>query len=219
MVPILNFRYHERLLVLGSNSRTSSGDLPRGEQATNQLLVFFRRSLPPCHLRDKNSDGFIGTKNRFPERPTGFSGAAGDRRGRIDFSSLRGNKRGSPTANYPEISQGGTHQWAPHRRMQTSNSDDDDSDLGVPLGSATPTLTSSRNYVNRYSPQRLYTSSPERAEPGHVNHQQKSTGKEADEPRGVDDSDEDEDYGQVVVIHRFLKGSSSCTDTLFQRHL
>lgn len=107
-------RIQQMLLVLGSSSRTSNGDVPsRGEQATNQLLGFFRRSLPPPmlgHLRDKNTSGFtgIGMARGFIRKPGGVSGVAGDRRGRVDFSPSSRRGLHDPQPNYAENSQGET---------------------------------------------------------------------------------------------------------------
>ncbi len=202
---------HSRLLVLGSSSRTSNGDAPpRGEQATNQLLAFFRRSLPLStlgHLRDRNSSGFTGIRmgREFLRKPAGVSGAPGDRRGRVDFSPSSRRDLRSPPPNYAESSQGDvpTSQWMRHGRTHVSNSDDDDdSDLGVPLGSATPTLTSARGYGNtprwHRSSHEPYSSSPETAD----NHYQQRNPRLDTDAQGLRrgyESDDEEDYGQVVV--------------------
>jgi len=200
-------RIQQMLLVLGSSSRTSNGDAPpRGEQATNQLLAFFRRSLPLStlgHLRDRNSSGFAGIRmgREFLRKPAGVSGAPGDRRGRVDFSPSSRRDLRSPPPNYAE-SDVPTSQWVRHGRTHVSNSDDDDdSDLGVPLGSATPTLTNARGYGNtprwHRSSHEPYSSSPETAD----NHYQRRNPRLDTDAQGLRrgyESDDEEDYGQVV---------------------
>jgi len=205
-----------RLLVVGSSSRTSSGDgPPRGEQATTQLLSFFRRSLPPTthgHLRGRSSGNFtgIGTGRGHLRKPVGVSGAPGDRRGRVDFSPSSRRDLRDPPPNHAESSQGDVRgsQRMRHGRTRASNSDDDDSDLGVPLGSTTPTLTSARGYGNaprRYrSLQEPYSSSPETAE----NDYQQRNLRLGTDVRGLRrgyESDDEEDYGQVVVSFLTLR--------------
>lgn len=165
-----------RLLVLGSNSRSSSEEDPSpGENATTHLLRVVRRATisPSLFARNRQtlSGNRAGQRGGAPNRGGGFgtmssfAGAPGDRRGRInlnpappllgstpifDRSSVNTVSTVVPPARRPSYGQAGSN-WAVPRTHdvflsdEEDDDDDDDSDLGVPLGSTTPTLTSGNN--------------------------------------------------------------------------